>query len=71
MSLSDSRRQSHGYTITASAAQDVPLPTRAPIHEDITIASGEDEVSRLNRGELCHDSIMISSGGEEESPSNS
>jgi hypothetical protein len=45
MPLSDSRRQSHGYTITASAAEDVSLPTpRVPIHEDITIASGEEEV---------------------------
>lgn len=72
MSLSDSRRQSHGYTITASAAEDVSLPTpREPIHEDITIASGEEEVSRPNRGELRHGSIMIASGGQEESPSNS
>ena len=69
--VTDSRIQSHGYTITASAASDVSLPTsRAPIHEDITIASSEDEVSRTNRGELRHGSIVIESGGQEESPSN-
>lgn len=70
--VTDSRRQSHGYTITASVAEDVSLPTpREPIHEDITIASGEDKVSRPNRGELRHGSIMMASGGQEESPSNS
>jgi hypothetical protein len=73
MSLSDSRRQSHGYTITANTAVDVSLPTpppRAPIHEDITVAYGED-VSRPNSAELRHGSMMIASGGQEESPSNS
>jgi len=46
-------------------------PSRAPIHEDITTASGEDEDSRPKRGELRHGSITIASGGEEQSPSNS
>jgi hypothetical protein len=72
MSPSNSRRRSHGYTITALAAEKVSLPTpRAPIHDDIPIAPGGHKVSRPNPGELRHGSIKIASGGQEVSPSNS
>jgi hypothetical protein len=72
MSPSNSRRQSHGYITTASAVEEVSLPTpRTPIHDYISTASGGEEVSRPNSGELSHGSIMIATGGQEVLPANS